>query len=510
MAKNKRRASGHPPSSRSPSGTYSGGPVSSTISLQVPGGGVPWAFIAFLLASASLLAFGLYLVVLSGRMEVVLNTYLLNNWKELDCGVGPGTVGARKPSGLLQKEVIWVFPAFGSSWLLAYFFLAASFSLRRTSLSQWISGVTGLLSISATVTLLFYQQNSASIVMFIFAVVCVVWQINWFNSRHFSRVVAFTISQTRLWTLVALSALSSLVTMLLYAGFLIVIYSLRNLWNSTSPSCTKDRDVFASRFMAIVVLLSVVTYWITHVVSSFAQTFGALATKNQILNVQRGSGESTMRRTRHRKSLGISYNSVCLGAGLVSFSEFIKDLLMGLGQNLTLLPESSSHSSTAGFLLGLLAYLGPFHATLDSNISEWTFSMIALDSTTYWQANKSGVALVSAAGLDVLKETGLFQMITYFPVAIGVISAISTYLFVTLMPHHLVEINDFLKTEVLIALAYFGGSQIARAAFAPFKGAMCTIFIMMAKNPAAFQEHHGQIWTRLEELHPGVAEALLK
>ncbi|TGO43968.1 hypothetical protein BCON_0685g00010 [Botryotinia convoluta] len=509
MAKNKRRASGR--TSRTPSGAFSGGPVS-TILLQVPGGGVPWAFIAFLLASASLFALGLFLVVLSSRKEVVFNTYLLNNWEKLDCGVGPGTVvEARKPSGLLRKEVIWVAPAFGSSWLLTYFVLAACYLLRQTSLSQWVSAATGLVSSSVAVTLLFYQQISASVVMFIFAVVCIVWQITWFDSRHFSRVVAFTISKTRLWTLVALSVFASLATTLVYAGYLTVLYSLRHLWDSTSPSCTKDRDVFASRFMAIVVLVSVVTYWITHVVSSFAQTLGALATKNEILLIiQRESGQSSMRRTQTRTALRLTYNSVCCGAGLVSSSAFLKDLAMGLGQNLTLLPESSSHSSTTACLLSLLAYLGPFHAALDTKMSDWTFSMIALDSTTYWQANKSGVALMSAAGLDILIETGLFQMIAYFPVAIGVISAISTYLFVTLMPHHLVEINNLLKTEVLLAFAYFGGSQIARAAFAPFKGAMCTIYVMMARDPAVFQEHYGQIWTRLEELNPGVAEALLK
>ncbi|THV43774.1 hypothetical protein BGAL_0934g00020 [Botrytis galanthina] len=135
---------------------------------------------------------------------------------------------------------------------------------------------------------------------------------------------------------------------------------------------------------------------------------------------------------------------------------------------------------------------------------------MALDSTTYWQANKSGVALMSAAGLDILKDSGLFQMISYFPVVIGVISALSTFFLITLKPGPVVETKDLLIAEVLVAFAFFGGAQIARAAFAPFKGAMCTIFVMMARDPAVFQEHYGQIWTRLEELHPGVAEALLK
>ncbi|KAF5868797.1 putative bcpie2 protein [Botrytis fragariae] len=509
MAKNKRRASGQP--SRSPSGAYSGGPVSSTISLQVPGGGVPWAFIAFLLASASLFAFGLYLVVLSGRMEVVFNTYLLDNWKELDCGVGPGTVGARKPSGLLRKEVIWVAPAFGSSWLLTYFVLAASYLLRRTSLSQWISGGFGLVSISVAVTLSFYKQIPACLVIFIFAVVCIFWQISWFDSRHFSRAVAFTISKTRLWTLVALSFFASSVTILSYAGFLTILYSLRHVWELMIPSCTKDRDLFSSRFMVVVFVVSIVTYWITHVVSSFAQTLGALATKNQLLhNVRRESGQSPMRRARARTGFKSIYNSVCCGAGLVSSLAFLKDFALSLGQNLTLLPESSSRFSTTACLVGLLTYLGPFYTAVDMKISDWTFSMIALDSTSYWQANKSGVALMSATGLDILKDSGLFQMIAYFPVAIGVISAISTFLFVTLMPHHLVKIDDLLEPEILLAFACFAGSQIARAAFAPFKGAMCTIFVMMARDPAVFQEHQGQIWTRLEELHPGIAETLLK
>ena len=105
MAKNRRRAGGR--NSRSPSGAFFGGP--STILSEVPGGGVPWAFIAFLLASAFLFAFGLFLVVLSGRKEVVFNTYLLSNWEELDCGVGGVTVvEARKPSGLLLRELTWV------------------------------------------------------------------------------------------------------------------------------------------------------------------------------------------------------------------------------------------------------------------------------------------------------------------------------------------------------------------------------------------------------------------
>ncbi|KAM0125130.1 hypothetical protein ACHAO1_010747 [Botrytis cinerea] len=344
-----------------------------------------------------------------------------------------------------------------------------------------------------------------------FAMVCVVWQIIWFDSRHFSRVVAFAISKIRLGTLVLLSLSACVSTVLAYAAYLAILYSLRRLWETTSPSCTKDRDVFASRYVAIVSVFSFMTYWITHVVSSFAQTLGSLVLKNEILsNVQRESGQSSMHRTQTRTTLRLTYNSVCLGAGLVAFSELVKDLTMGLGQNLLLSPKSSSHPSTGAFLLTLLVYIGPFYAALDKKISEWTFSMIALDSTTYWSANKSGVALMSGAGLDILKDTGLFHMMTYFPVAIGMASAISTYLLVTLVPGPIMEAKDTLLIEFLVAFAYFGGSQVTRAAFAPFKGAMCTIYVMMAREPAVFQEHYGAVWTRLEEFNPSVAEALLK
>ncbi|KAF7945051.1 hypothetical protein EAE96_009834 [Botrytis aclada] len=504
MARNRRRASGQTPS-RSPSEAYSGGP-NSTISLQVPGGGVPWAFIAFLLASASLFAFGLFLVVQSGRMEAVFNTYLLNNWEELDCGVGGVTVaGARKPSGLLLWELTWVAPAFGISILLAYFVLVASHLLRRTSLSQWISGALGLLAFGGFVTLISFRQTTASIIFSFFIAACIVWQIVWFDSRHFSRVVAFAISQIRPWTFVALSFFASVATALSYAGFLYVMYSLRHIWDITTPGCTKDRDLYTPRFVAAVLFLSAMIYWFTHVISSFAEFLGAVVAKNQILKGQKGSAHSSI-----KKMLRLSYNSVCFSAGIVSFSVFVKDLAVGLGQNISLSPASPFLSNTGALLLTLLAYLGTFHGALDTKISDWTFSMIALDSTTYWQAMKSGKVLMSAAGLDVLKETGLFQMISYFPVAIGVISAVSMFLLIILMPSTIVETRDVLLAEILVAFAYLGGSQIARATFAPFKGAMCTIYVMMARDPAAFQEHYGQIWTRLEELHPGVAEALLK
>ncbi|KAF7921478.1 uncharacterized protein EAE97_011267 [Botrytis byssoidea] len=486
MAKNKRRASGYPPSSRSPSGAYSGGPVSSTISLQVPGGGVPWAFITFLLASASLFALGLILVVLSGRMEVVFNNYLLNNWEELDCGVGGVTiVGARKPSGLLLRELTWVAPAFGISILFAYFFLAALFLLRHTSLSQWISGALGLLAFAGSIVLIVFRQLPALIIVIFGTAVCIVWQI-----------VCF---------------IASLLTTLLYAGYLLVLYNLRRIWDVTAPSCTKDRNFYTPRFIAAIILLSATTYWITHVISSFAHFFGALFTKNHVLmNVQSDSRHSNIRRTAVQTTLRLTYSSVCFGAGLLSFSVFLKDLGMASGQNLSLTPDSNFRSITGALLLTLLVYLAPFHAALDSKHSDWTFSMMALDSTTYWKANKSGVTLMSAAGLEMLKDSGLFQMISYFPVVIGVISALSTFFLITLKPNPVEETKDVLIAEVLVAFAFFGGSQIARAAFSPLKGAMCTIFVMMARDPAVFQEHYGQIWTRLEELHPSVAEALLK
>ncbi|KAF7852904.1 uncharacterized protein EAF02_012134 [Botrytis sinoallii] len=510
MAKNKRRAAGR--TSRTPSGAYPGGPVSSTILLQVPGGGIPWAFIAFLLASASLFALGLILVVLSGRMEVVFNTYLLNNWGELDCGVGGVTVaGARKPSGLLLRELTWVAPAFGISILLAYFFLAALFLLRHTSLSQWISGALGLLAFAGSIVLIIFRQLPALIIVVFGTAVCIVWQIVWFDSRHFSRVVTFAICQIRPWTLIALSFIASLVTALLYAGYLLVLYNLRRIWDVSAPSCTKDRNLYTPRFIAAIILLSATTYWITHVVSSFGHVLGALFTKNHVLlNIQSDSRHSNIRRTAVQTTLRLTYSSVCFGAGLLSFSVFLKDLGMASGQNISLTPDSSLHSTTGALLLTLLVYLTPFHAALDSKHSDWTFSMMALDSTTYWQANKSGVALMSVAGLDILKESGLFQMISYFPVVIGLISALSTFFLVTLKPGPVVETKDLLIAEVLVAFGFFGGAQIARAAFAPFKGAMCTIFVMMARDPAVFQEHYGQIWTRLEELHSGVAEALLK
>ncbi|TGO25408.1 hypothetical protein BPAE_0081g00420 [Botrytis paeoniae] len=402
-------------------------------------------------------------------------------------------------------------PAFGISILLAYLVLAASYLLRHTSLSQWISGALGLLSFAGSFALIAFRQLPALIIVVFGIAVCIVWQIVWYDSRHFSRVVTFAISQIRLWTLVALGLVASVVTALLYAGYLLVIYNLRRIWDVSVPSCTKDRNLYTPRFIAAIILLSATTYWITHVISSFAHILGALFAKNHVLsNVKSESGHSTIRRTAIRATLRSTYSSVCFGAGLVSFSSFLKDLGMASGQNMSLTPDSNFSSTTGALLLTLLVYLAPFHAALDSKNSEWTFSMMALDSTTYWEANKSGVALMSAAGLDILKDSGLFQMISYFPVVIGVVSALSTFLLIILKPGPVEETKDVLIAEVLVAFAFFGGSQIARAAFAPFKGAMCTIFVMMARDPAAFQEHYGQVWTRLEELHPGVAEALLK
>ena len=374
-----------------------------------------------------------------------------------------------------------------------------------------MSGFIGLLSLAGFFTLVSYRLLPALIISFFLFAVCVVWQIVWFDSRHFSRVVAFAISQIRPWTLLLISLVSSIATALSYAGFLAVLYSLKRIWDTAVPGCTKDRNLYTSRFIAAIILLSATTYWFTHVISSFAHILGAIVAKNRvILNVQKESGQSSIQRKQIRAMLRSTYNSVCYGAGLVSYTVFLKDLVIGLGQNISLGPTSPFLSTTGALLLTVLTFIGPFHGALDRTNSPWTFSMMALDSTKYWHASKAGAALMSAAGLNILKETGLFQMIEYFPVLIGVVSAVSTFLLVTLIPGPIVEYNDILVAEVLVAFAYFGGSQISRAAFAPFNGAMCTIFVMMAREPAIFQEHYGVVWTRLEEFNPSVAEALLK
>ncbi|ATZ58063.1 Bcpie2 [Botrytis cinerea B05.10] len=374
-----------------------------------------------------------------------------------------------------------------------------------------MSGFIGLLSLAGFFTLVSYRLLPALIISFFLFAVCVVWQIVWFDSRHFSRVVTFAISQIRPWTLLLISLVSSIATALSYAGFLAVLYSLKRIWDTAVPGCTKDRNLYTSRFIAAIILLSATTYWFTHVISSFAHILGAIVAKNHvILNVQKESGQSSIQRKQIRAMLRSTYNSVCYGAGLVSYTVFLKDLVIGLGQNISLGPTSPFLSITGALLLTVLTFIGPFHGALDRTNSPWTFSMMALDSTKYWHASKAGAALMSAAGLNILKETGLFQMIEYFPVLIGVVSAVSTFLLVTLIPGPIVEYNDILVAEVLVAFAYFGGSQISRAAFAPFNGAMCTIFVMMAREPAIFQEHYGVVWTRLEEFNPSVAEALLK
>ncbi|ESZ93490.1 BcPIE2 [Sclerotinia borealis F-4128] len=120
------------------------------------------------------------------------------------------------------------------------------------------------------------------------------------------------------------------------------------------------------------------------------------------------------------------------------------------------------------------------------------------------------MGLMSNTGLDFFsKTTGFYQLIQYTPLVIGGAAAISTYLMVTIMPGPLLQTNDILMADVLVAFAFFGGMQIARAALSPFKGVMCTVWVMMAREPVIFKDHHGEIWDGLVELNPLVAEALL-
>ncbi|CAD6453336.1 754fa09d-5e3f-4111-8991-537f324cf834 [Sclerotinia trifoliorum] len=495
---------------RSPSGiSLSGG--SSTIQKQVPGGGVPWALIIFIASLVASVAFGLYVTVLAAQKEVALSTYLSAHLDELDCGTGPMNVAeTRKASALLRKKIIWLAPSFGISFLLSLFVLVTSSILRKSNLTQWFSAAAAIFGLVSAMLLAFHQQTGASLISIIFTAISVIWLIVWFDSRHWSRVLAQELFSIKSWSLFALSISTSAMTALVFGGYLSVLYSMRQIWDTSFPRCTKDRIIYPSRFIMTIFLLSMVTYWVTQVIASLGQTLATVAIQKHIFKVHTGLEKSKVQ-TSIRRILRHSCGSVCFGAGLLSLSLFLKDLTMVLTQNLALVPRDSFRSATTATLMSLLVYMGPLYAALHVKINDWVFVIIALDGFPYWKANQVGVTLLMSTGLDILhRETGLSEMINHLPLVIAGISATTTYLLVTLMPGPIAETGDVLTADVLVAFAFFGGMQIARAALAPFKGGMCTMYVLMAREPKLIMENHGEIWNCLEELKPTITEALLK
>ncbi|KAA8564294.1 hypothetical protein EYC84_011238 [Monilinia fructicola] len=311
--------------------------------------------------------------------------------------------------------------------------------------------------------------------------------------------------------LIVLSGSASVATIIVYGVYLWFLFGLRQLWDTASPACTKDRNMYPPRFMMVIIVLSLITYWTTQAISTLAQTLATAAAQKYILSIQPGLGHSSDRKCSIARILRINVGSVCFGAGLLSLSLFLRDLSMGLMQNISLTPKDAFRSSTAALLLSLLVYMTPLYAALEAKINDWAFVIIGLDGICYWHANRIGVMLMSRTGLDLLsKGTGLYQMFLYVPLAIAGIAAISTYLMVTLIPGPILQTSDVLVADVLVAFAFFGGMQIARAVLAPFKGAMCTMWLLMAREPTVFRDHHKDIWESLVELNPCLAELLLK
>ncbi|KAI9651319.1 putative choline transporter, neither null mutation nor overexpression affects choline transport [Ciborinia camelliae] len=508
--------SGSAPSGNNSSSAASAAYVSgsSTITTdKVPEGGVLWALIILLCGLAVSFAFGLYMVIRAGQMEAELSSYLFQHLQDLDCGVGPLTIGeARKVSGLLREKIPFVAPSFGTSVLLAYFFLGLAFLLRRANFTQWISGGAAVLGIVGALLLNWYVQFTASVVSIVFAALCLIWLILWHNSRHLSKAICSTVCKLVLNqpVVLALSVSASAITILIYGGYLVVLYSLRQQWDTRSPSCTKDRSTNPPKLLTETILLSLITYWTTQTISTLAQTLASTVTQQHISNVQSGLRQSKSRKSSISRSLRINCGSVCLGAGLLSLDLFLKDLTMGLMQNISLAPADPFHAKTAALLLSLMFYMAPLYAALGEKINDWAFVLVGLDNTSYWHANRIGVTLMSSSGLDLLaKSTGLYQLIEHIPVVIGGIAAMSTYLIITFVPGPIIQTSDVMMADVLVAFAFFGGTQISRAVLAPFKGAMCTIWVLMAREPTLFKDHHGEIWKGLVELNPILAEELL-
>lgn len=320
-------------------------------------------------------------------------------------------------------------------------------------------------------------------------------------------VLATQIGDLKSWALLTLSVSASASTILVYAGYFWVLYALRQIWDTSTPNCTNDRLRYLPRYIIIIVAYSFVAYWITQVISCSAQTLAASLTRTRLIKLHPGlQFSSHLQPSSWTRTIS---GSLCYGAALVSLSLFLKDLGMGLMQNISLAPTSPFRSSTAALLMALVIYLSPLHSALHNKINDWGFVLIGLDGTKYWKANQIGGDLMSSSGLDV-DAVGLSQMIQYIPLTIAGISAISTYLLVTIMPGPILATNDVLSADVLVAFAFFGGMQISRAVLAPYKGAMCTIYLMMVREPRLFRDHHSVLWNQLVLYKPVIADALLK
>ncbi|QSZ33159.1 hypothetical protein DSL72_002745 [Monilinia vaccinii-corymbosi] len=480
---------------------------------KVPESDDLWAVILLFCGLSASFAFGLFTVIRASQMELELASFLFHHWQELDCGIGTVTViEARKASGSLRKMIPWAAPSFAISLFLSYFYLGITFLIRRSNFTQWVAGTASVFGLVSATLLAIYHQFIASLVSIVFAAVCLIWQIVWFDSRHLSRAIALQICDiSKVSPLLALSGSASAATVVVYGGYLWFLFGLRQLWDTANPSCTKDRYMYPPRFMMVIVLLSLITYWTTQAVSTLAQTLATATTQRHMFNVQPGLIHPSGRKSSMGRVLRLNIGSVCFGAGLLSLSLFLKDLSMGLMQNISLNRTDAFRSSTAALLLSLLLYMNPLYAALDAKINDWAFVIIGLNGTSYWHANTIGVILMSSTGLDLLsKGTGLYQMFLYLPLVIAGIAAISTYLMVTLVPGPILQTSDVLMADVLVAFAFFGGMQVARAVLAPFKGAMCTIWVLMARQPRIFKDHHADIWESLVGLNPSLAEALLK
>lgn len=285
---------------------------------------------------------------------------------------------------------------------------------------------------------------------------------------------------------------------------------MKQIWDSAYPGCTKDRNSYLSWLVLSLVLVSVLLYWITITIATVGQTLAAASTQKYLCNFQPGLEKSIIRRCSIGRILRFGCGSVCFGAGLLSLSLFLKDLSMGLMQ-ISFAPMGAFKALTAALLMAMLTYMAPLYTRLDAKINDWAFTIIALDGNRYWSANRTGTALMQRAGLDFLaKDTGLWAMFQYIPLAVGGTSAVTTYLIVSLIPGPILQTQDVLFADILIAFAFLGGMQITRAVFAPFKGVMCTVWVVMAREPRLFEERYGDVWGSLVELNQGVAAALLE
>lgn len=441
----------------------------------------------------------LFLLFVAGFVAV--SAISLSGYATTRGSTGTGLYDGTNRFGLSTNTIIGFIICLGIAILLSYGYVMLARAFTKQLI--WITGLLNIaMGLATAIYMLYNKYYTGGIVFLVFVAILAFAFYTWIPRIPFSVVMLQTAIDVakdygHVYLVSFIGGMVATAFAVWFSITLVAVYARFQPGNN--PNCGTN-GCSNAKVIGLTVFITFTAYWISefiknviHVTISGVYGSWYFAVRNFPRNATRGA---------FKRSMTTSFGSISLGSLIVAIINFLRQLCS----------MARAQSASEGNIVAcvLLTCLSCLIALLDwavQFINRYAFSHIALYGKAYIPAAKDTWKMIKDRGIDALvNECLIGPVFSIGAMFVGYACALCAYVFLRITNKNDTGSNGF--TPVVIAFAFLIGLQICNIFTTPLSSGIDTIFVAAAWDPQVMINDHPELYQRMVQTYPHVAEAI--